>query len=53
MILKEKNSKTCKTIKSFIKYFPNIVKSNAFFGQNLKIFEMLKKMEIPKIIDKY
>ena len=53
MILKEKNSKTCKTIKSFIKYFPNIVKSNAFHGKNLKIFDMLTKMEIPKIIDKY
>ena len=53
MILKEKKTKICKTIKSFIKYFPNIVKRNAFFGQNLKIFEMLKKLEIPNIIDKY
>ena len=53
MIFKEskKNNKICKTIKSFVKYFPNIVKN--YSRKNTKIFEMLKQMDIPKVIEKY
>ena len=45
--------KTCNLITDFTKYFPNIVKSSIFFGENEKIFEMLKKLEIPKTIINY
>ena len=45
--------KTCNFIKDFTKYFPNIVKSSLFFGENEKIIKMIKDLEIPKIIIKY
>jgi hypothetical protein len=45
--------KTCNIIRDFTKYFPNIVKSSLFFGENDKIFEMLKQLEIPKAIITY
>ena len=45
--------KTCTFIKDFTKYFPNIVKSSIFQGENEEIFKMLKDLEIPKAINKY
>ena len=45
--------KTCHIIKDFTRYFPNIVKSSLFFGENESILEMLKNLEIPKIINNY
>ena len=55
MILKEppKNTKISKTINSFTKIFPNIVKISLFHKENNKIFQILKEMDIPKIIEKY
>ena len=55
MILKEppKGTKICKTIKSFTNNFPNIVKNALFYGENAKIMEMLKQLEIPKTVLKY
>ena len=45
--------KTCTFIKDFTIYFPNIVKSSIFQGENEEIFKMLKDLEIPKAINKY
>ena len=45
--------KTCNIIKDFTKCFPNIVKSSVFFGENEKIMDMLKDLDIPGIIIKY
>ena len=55
MIFKEKDkgSKTCKTIKSFTKKFPNIVKMEIFSNENDKVFQFLKKLKVPNIVEKY
>lgn len=55
MIIKvpDKNLKISKTIISFTKIFPNFVQSGVFLGENIKIFEFLKEMNIPKIIEQY
>ena len=55
MTLKEpkKGSKICKTIKSFTTYFPNIIGYATFYGEDTKIFEILKQIKIPNTVDNY
>lgn len=50
---KKKGSKTINTIKSFTKNFPNIILRTGSLNDNITIFEVLKELEVPKIIGKY
>ena len=45
--------KTCNIIRDFTKYFPNIVTSCEFFGENEEIFKMLNEIKIPQAINTY
>lgn len=55
MIFKEpkKGTKICNTIRSFTERFPNIIGNEIFIQENNKIFDVLKELKLPGMIDKY
>lgn len=49
----KKGTKTCDTIRSLTESFPTIVGNNCFCQDNNKIFDILKELKLPEIIENY
>ena len=49
----KKGTKTCNTIRSLTENFPTIVGNNCFCQDNNKIFDILKELKLPEIIENY
>ena len=50
---KSKNKKNCITIRDFVNYFPNLVKSGIYTGEKENIIKIIKKLEVTGTINKY